>query len=234
MADLAGRPRQNPQSDAANQIEWSWSCCVTSLDLTLASTTNLPIKEEVAGAASSFCLGKCYVKNDRILVTNRRIAGCCCHHHQAIITPSSSALLLHHLRRRLRHGLKGRGWWFRHISWHDKIAQNLTVHLRLPPQWGAADAEIKVPSGEDTELKRSLFKTWSKSVYSHTCYAYCQGFLPCLFLPFQSIHLHFFQNLSRFLLCWLWLTHGSCVGPQNKIGHPAGYRFPCWVPVEYK
>ena len=30
--------------------------------------------------------------------------------------------------------------------------------------------------------------------------------------PFTCI---FFQNLSRFLLCWLWLTHGSCVGPQN-------------------
>ena len=27
---------------------------------------------------------------------------------------------------------------------------------------------------------------------------------------------------------------GSCVGPQNKIGHPAGCRFPCWVPTEYK
>ena len=27
---------------------------------------------------------------------------------------------------------------------------------------------------------------------------------------------------------------GSCVGPQNKIGHPAGCRFPCWVPAEYK
>ena len=26
-----------------------------------------------------------------------------------------------------------------------------------PPQWGAADAEIKVPSGENTELKRSPF-----------------------------------------------------------------------------
>ena len=26
------------------------------------------------------------------------------------------------------------------------------------PQWGAADAEIKVPSGENTELKRSPFK----------------------------------------------------------------------------
>ena len=66
------------------------------------------------------------------------------------------------------------------------------------PQWGAADAEIKVPSGENTELKRSPFKAWSRSVYTHTCYAYCQGFLSCLFLPFLSIHLHFFQNLSRF------------------------------------
>ena len=36
-------------------------------------------------------------------------------------------------------------------------------------QWGAADAEIKVPSGENTELKRSPFKAWSRSVYSHTC-----------------------------------------------------------------
>ena len=66
------------------------------------------------------------------------------------------------------------------------------------PQWGAADAEIKVPSSENTELKRSPFKAWSRSVYSHACYAYCQGFLSCLFLHFQSIHLHFFQNLSRF------------------------------------
>ena len=32
------------------------------------------------------------------------------------------------------------------------------------PQWGSADAEIKVPSGENTELKRSPFKAWSKSV----------------------------------------------------------------------
>ena len=68
----------------------------------------------------------------------------------------------------------------------------------VTPQWGAADAEIKVPSGENTELKRSPFQAWSRSVYSHTCYAYCQGVLPCLFLPFQSIHLHFFQNLLQF------------------------------------
>ena len=62
------------------------------------------------------------------------------------------------------------------------------------PQWGAADAEIKVPSGENTELKRSPFQAWSRSVYSHTCYAYCQGFLSCLFLHFRSIHLHFFPK----------------------------------------
>ena len=66
------------------------------------------------------------------------------------------------------------------------------------PQWGAADAEMKVPSGENTELKRSPFKVWSRSVYSHARYIYCQVFLPYLFLPFRSIHLHFFQNLSRF------------------------------------
>ena len=44
---------------------------------------------------------------------------------------------------------------------------------------------------------------WSRSVNSHTCYAYCQGALPCLVLPFQSIHLHFFPKpLPNFFLCW--------------------------------
>ena len=79
-----------------------------------------------------------------------------------------------------------------------------------PSQWGAADAEIKVPSGENTELKRSPFKAWSRSVHSHTCYAHYQEFLPCLFLSFRSIHPHFPQNLSRFLLCWLWPTWFLC------------------------
>ena len=123
-------------------------------------------------------------------------------------------------------------------GWDSKIQELITdgivcfvfyrqyyVHLLFPPQWGAADAEIKVPSGENTELKRSPFQAWSMSVYSHSCYAYCRGVLPCLFLPFQSIHLHFFQNLSQFF---------SCVGLQNKIGHPAGCMFPCWVPAAYK
>ena len=39
----------------------------------------------------------------------------------------------------------------------------------MAPQWGAADAEIKVPSDENTELKGSPFHLWGKSVYSHAC-----------------------------------------------------------------
>ena len=106
--------------------------------------------------------------------------------------------------------------------------------MSLPPQWGAADTKIKISSDENTEFKRSTFKAWSRSVYSYTCYAYCQEFFSCLFLPFQSIHLHFFQNLSRFFPALAVANTRSCVGPQNKIGHPAGFRFPCWVPTKYK
>ena len=51
--------------------------------------------------------------------------------------------------------------------------------VAVVPQWGAADAEFNVPSNENTELKGTPFNTWSRSVYSHACYAYCQGFLPC-------------------------------------------------------
>ena len=52
--------------------------------------------------------------------------------------------------------------------------------LSQAPQWEAADAEIKVPSDENTEFKGSPFiKAWSRSVYRHACYAYFQGFLPC-------------------------------------------------------
>ena len=51
--------------------------------------------------------------------------------------------------------------------------------VAVVPQWGAADAEFNIASNENTELKGTPFNTWSRSVYSHACYAYCQGFLPC-------------------------------------------------------
>ena len=61
-----------------------------------------------------------------------------------------------------------------------------------------------------------------------------RDFFIAYFFPFGPFTCIFFQNPSQFLLCWLWLAHGSCVGLQNKIGHPAGCRFPCWVPTEYE
>ena len=81
----------------------------------------------------------------------------------------------------------------------------LMSHSFLPPflfpQWGTANAnaEIKVPSVENTELKRSPFKAWSRYLYIHTYYAYCQGSLPCFFLSFRSIHLHFIPKLLSIL-----------------------------------
>ena len=42
------------------------------------------------------------------------------------------------------------------------LVSNTLVVLSL--RWGAADTEIKVPSGENTEFKCSPFKAWSRSV----------------------------------------------------------------------
>ena len=66
--------------------------------------------------------------------------------------------------------------------------------------------KFKVPSDENTDLKRSPFKAWSRSVYSHTCYAFCQGFLLCLFVPFGSFTCIFSKTSPDVFLCWLWLT----------------------------
>ena len=65
------------------------------------------------------------------------------------------------------------------IFFFSKTSPKFFPVLAAAPQWGAADAEIKVPSGENIQLKRSPFKAWGRSVYSHICYTYCQGFLPC-------------------------------------------------------
>ena len=69
-----------------------------------------------------------------------------------------------------------------------------------------------------TELKHSPFKVWRRSVYIaiHATLT-ARDFFLISTLP--VIQMHFFQNLSPFPPCWLWLTNGSCIGPQNKIGH---------------
>ena len=45
---------------------------------------------------------------------------------------------------------------------------------------------------------------------SHTCYAYYQGFLPCLFLPVRSIRLHLFFKTSLDFSC---VSYGSHMVP---------------------
>ena len=71
-------------------------------------------------------------------------------------------------------------------------------------QLGAAEAEIKVPSVENTELKGSPFKAWSRSVYSHTLTG--RDFFLANFYPSGPFPCIFFQNSLEFFLCWLWLT----------------------------
>ena len=49
-----------------------------------------------------------------------------------------------------------------------------------------------------------------------------------LLISTLPVHLSaFFQNLSRFSPVLAGTNTGSCVGPQNKIGHPVGCRFTC-------
>ena len=74
-------------------------------------------------------------------------------------------------------------------QWHVHIFWSLcSVGTQYPLQWGAADAEIKVPSGENTELVRSPFKAWSRSVYAtlnardfFLAYFYPSGPFTCIF-----------------------------------------------------
>ena len=104
------------------------------------------------------------------------------------------------------------------------------------------------PSGQllTQKLKSHLVRTQNLNVLPlkpgvgqyiaiHATHTARDFFLSCLFLHFRSIHLHFFPNLSRFFFPVLAVANtGSCVGPQNNIGHHAGCRFPYWVPAEYK
>ena len=55
------------------------------------------------------------------------------------------------------------------------------------------------------------------------------------FYPSGPLTYIFFQNLSQVFFPVLAAGNAdSYVGPQNKLGHLAECRFPCWVPAEYK
>ena len=98
----------------------------------------------------------------------------------------------------------------------------------LSPPWGAADAEIKVASVENTELKDSPFKAWSMSVYIaiHATLT-ARDFLFAYYYPSGPFTCIFPKPLLIFTCVGRVANTGSCVGPQSKIGQPAGCRFPC-------
>ena len=96
------------------------------------------------------------------------------------------------------------------VIWWTVCRPDITSLVKFP-QWGTADAEIKVPSVESPELKDSPSKAWSGPVCRHECYA----------LPSWSIHQHFFLNLSWVSPVFAVACIGYCVGLQNQIDHPA-------------
>ena len=85
-------------------------------------------------------------------------------------------------------------------------------------QWGTANTEIKDPSVENPELKVLSFKPGAGLYIAMHATPTASS---CSFLPFQSIHLHFFQNLSWVFPVLAVANTSSCMDPQNKIGHPA-------------
>ena len=63
--------------------------------------------------------------------------------------------------------------------------------------------KLNPPSGENTELKRSPFKAFSRSIYM----LHLLPGISSLLISTLPVHSPaFFPNLSRFIVCWLWLT----------------------------
>ena len=91
----------------------------------------------------------------------------------------------------------------------------------LSLQWGTADAEIKVPSVENLELtKVPSFKFGvGQNVALRTSHTARNSASLISTFPFLSPS--FSSKSSVHLLSALGLANlVSCVGPQNKIGHP--------------
>ena len=70
-----------------------------------------------------------------------------------------------------------------HADHNISLCTTLTTLSTNAPQCGAADIEIRVPSGENTELKGSPFKAWSRSVYSHHATLTARDFFLAYFYP---------------------------------------------------
>ena len=97
----------------------------------------------------------------------------------------------------------------------------LSVALVKSPQWGTAVAEIKVPSGENTGLKRSPFQPGAGPYIAMHATVTDRDFFFANFYHSGPFNCIFFQNLTPVFPVLAVAETGSCVDPQNKTGHLA-------------
>ena len=123
-------------------------------------------------------------------------------------------------------------WFFFSLPFLTSIYQYNYYHLHC-------SLSLSLPrSGElrTQKLKSHLVRTQSLNVLPlkpgvgqytaiHATLTARDFFLSCLFLHFRSIHLHFFQNLSRFLPVLAVANTWFLCRPAEKN------RSPCWMQV---
>ena len=131
------------------------------------------------------------------------------------------------------------------MSWNVK--QLFLLSSRWRPQWKSKYDCFYVPSkplqrgAADAKLKSHLVRTQSLIILPlrpgvglymaiHATLT-ARDFISTLLVHSPCI---FSKTSPNFFPVLAVANTGSCVGPQNKIGHHAGCRFPCWVPAEYK
>ena len=102
------------------------------------------------------------------------------------------------------------------------------------------DAEVKVPSFENPELKINGLHLKSGEEYSQACFVTCQEFLTYSNSSASwSIQLHFRRTLSLRLTVLVSATVVCRVHRRlyRSVGHPARrhtltvHEIPCWVPA---
>ena len=74
------------------------------------------------------------------------------------------------------------------------------LHGFTIPQWGTADAEIKVPSAENPELSKVPFNAWGRSQHStYLCILSYNSVFPSS--AFQ-VHFSFFYSIVKWPMLW--------------------------------
>ena len=119
----------------------------------------------------------------------------------------------------------------------DDTLKSENSNVSYSPQLGAADIEMKVHLMRKQNLKVLPLKPGvGQCIAMHATRTARDFFLANFYPsgPFICIFSHTHTNSPKFFCVLAAANTDSCVGPQNKIGHLAGCRFPFLVPVEYK